>query len=94
MQTRGMISFMVCQNILHLMNPPIFDLYKLWLLIGAFYHKIGRLPVIMDWPPTCNIPRKQTSSYTTDLLNWKNKVANLICTHLNTPHGWTRRASN
>jgi hypothetical protein len=24
MQTRGMISFMVCQNILHLMNPPIF----------------------------------------------------------------------
>jgi hypothetical protein len=48
----------------------------------------------MEWAPTCRIPRKQASSYTTDLLNWKNKVANLTCTHLNTSHGWTRRASN
>jgi len=28
----------------------------------------------MDWPPTCKIPRKQTTSYTTDLVNWKNKA--------------------
>jgi len=48
----------------------------------------------MDWPPTCKIPREQAISYTTDLLNWKNKAANLIYIHLNTPHGWTRRASH